>query len=132
MIQSWTCSYIRYHRSRGGHPNVFDDPARIAIALVYRPRPAPNVTYINTNKRRLENLGIPDHGIPGTRLPSTLLTLARACAAKGYCSRSVYLSNVCRSVGRSVSRSVSRSVCLCVCVCVCVSVRTFSLEPWLL
>ena len=27
-----------------------------------------------------------------------LLTLARACAAKGYCSRSV-----CRSVGRSVS-----------------------------
>ena len=33
------------------------------------------------------------------------LTLARACAAKGYCSRSV-----CRSVGRSVGRSV------CVCV----------------
>ena len=32
-----------------------------------------------------------------------LLTLARTCAAKGYCSRSVYLS-------------VGRSVCLCVCV----------------
>ena len=31
----------------------------------------------------------------------TLLTLARACAAKGYCSR-------------SVGRSVGRSVCLCV------------------
>ena len=42
---------------------------------------------------------------------SFLLTLARACAAKGYCSR---------SVGRSVGLSVSLSVC------------TFSLEPWLL
>ena len=42
-----------------------------------------------------------------------LLTLARACAAKGYCSRSV-----CRSVR--------------VCVSVCLSVPTFSLEPWLL
>ena len=31
-----------------------------------------------------------------------LLTLARACAAKGYCSRSVYLS-------------VGRSVCVCIC-----------------
>ena len=44
------------------------------------------------------------------------LTLARACAAKGYCSRSVYLSV---TVGLSVGRSV------------CVSVPTFSLEPWL-
>ena len=35
-----------------------------------------------------------------------LLTLARACAAKGYCSRSVGLS-------------VCRSVCLSVCVCIC-------------
>ena len=34
-----------------------------------------------------------------------LLTLARACAAKGYCSRSVG-----RSVGRSVCRSVSPHV----------------------
>ena len=48
-------------------------------------------------------------------------TVARACAAKGYCSRSV-----CRSVGRLVGRSV------CLSVCVCVSVPTFSLEPWLL
>ena len=49
------------------------------------------------------------------------LTLARACAAKGYCSRSV-----CRFVGPSVGRSVGLSVC------VSVSVPTFSLEPWLL
>ena len=41
------------------------------------------------------------------------LTLARACAAKGYCSRSV-----CRSVGRSVGRSV------CVCICSHVFSRT--------
>ena len=42
---------------------------------------------------------------------SVLLTLARACAAKGYCSRSVFLW-VGRSVGRSVCRSVGRSVSL--------------------
>ena len=52
-----------------------------------------------------------------------LLTLARACTAKGYCSRSVYLS-VGRSVGRSVGLSVGRSVCLCVCICLHVFSRT--------
>ena len=60
--------------------------------------------------------------------------LARACAAKGYCSRSVFLwvgrsvgRSVCRSVGRSVGRSVcrsvgrsvGRSVCRSVCVSLC-------------
>ena len=39
----------------------------------------------------------------------SLLTLACACTAKGYCSRSVYLS-----VSRSVGRSVGRLVGLCV------------------
>ena len=38
-----------------------------------------------------------------------LLTLARACAAKGYCSRSG------RSVGRSVGPSIGRLVNLLVC-----------------
>ena len=59
--------------------------------------------------KSLYNAPAPVWGIGGTEKKS-LLTLARACAAKGYCSR---------SVGRSVGLSV------CVCVCVCVSVPTF-------
>ena len=50
------------------------------------------------------------------------LTLVRAYAAKGYCSRSMCRSpgrSVCRSVGQSVGRQVSQFVC------------KFSLELWM-